>query len=205
MHITMLTLTAAGGLASASYHTSATDGEPPGRVSMLARMTGYKQSQTSDGWTPQPTPAPGPPSESDSVLSVLKREITNTWENDETCGWTLGQSCKLLSPYSKDYLLITVVQLPHGHVQQDTPARRTTTTLSVVLRGHSHRSTAVVSTSRPSTAVLVPAQDQRLDVATHLVSGPAVPSYGQAHQRRRCTDASPHQPLYPCKTNRSSW
>lgn len=68
------------------------------RASILPRQTVYEEVLESDGWTPKPTPAPGPPCESDSVLSILKRETTNSWENDQTCGWTFRQSCQLSPP-----------------------------------------------------------------------------------------------------------
>lgn len=62
------------------------------------------------GWTPKPTPAPGArKSDQDLVVEYLRRRqdgssspesgsSSNTWTNEQTCGWFKGTSCKTSPP-----------------------------------------------------------------------------------------------------------
>lgn len=62
------------------------------------RETGPLIADGSNGWTPKPTQAPGSVSESDAVLELLRvkraAKSSYSWEDDTTCGWTSGASCK---------------------------------------------------------------------------------------------------------------
>lgn len=95
MRPSILLLTAASGLASAAWHKLPGHRDLVGGGGSFPRETGCVGADESQGWTPKPTPAPDSLSESDTVLELLRaRAATNTWENEKTCGWTVGQSCK---------------------------------------------------------------------------------------------------------------
>ncbi|KXJ93441.1 hypothetical protein Micbo1qcDRAFT_174499 [Microdochium bolleyi] len=63
--------------------------------------TGTVQSgDTTTGWTPKPTRAPGFVNEQDQVVELLRRQrqLTDTtpWVNDQTCGWVAQTSSRAI-------------------------------------------------------------------------------------------------------------
>ncbi|KAH8908576.1 hypothetical protein BR93DRAFT_490804 [Coniochaeta sp. PMI_546] len=103
-------LIASSGLANASWVNLPGHRNLVGRGSFPPpRETGRVACDGTKGWTPKPTPAPGSVSESDAVLELLKEKraakSSNTWEDDITCGWTSGVSCKSLSSLAAPLIL----------------------------------------------------------------------------------------------------
>lgn len=100
MRASLLLVAASSCLAGASLVKLAGDVEPFN--AHFPRETGSSKVDEKKGWTPKPTPAPGAWSRAEEVLKCLvrrddgddKKTATTDWENDETCGWYSGTSCK---------------------------------------------------------------------------------------------------------------
>jgi hypothetical protein len=108
MRSSILVLAASGSLVQGNWlRWSLTQGRDlSGLAYIPPKETGSVASQTesSSGWTPMPTPAPGLMSAAERVLNILlgrsdetlekRANTTNSWENDHTCGWVSGISCE---------------------------------------------------------------------------------------------------------------
>jgi hypothetical protein len=72
--------------------------DPVGRGAWLPLETGTSAIvDTIEGWTPEPTTAPGHVSESHLDYELRRRAASasfNSWEDDKTCGWYAGTSCE---------------------------------------------------------------------------------------------------------------
>lgn len=97
MRRSILALAASSCLASATWNNGRDLGIG---IPSPVRETGALNAQVdATGWTPRPTEPPG----QEAVMELLRRrrglgrrQETNTWVNDRTCGWFSGYSCKLM-------------------------------------------------------------------------------------------------------------
>jgi len=95
MRSSIFVLAASGCLASATWSNGRDLGVG---IPSPARETGASNARVdATGWTPRPTEPPG----REAVMELLKRrrglgrrQDTNTWINDRTCGWFSESSCK---------------------------------------------------------------------------------------------------------------
>lgn len=147
-------------------------------VGHIAQPTQASGVDESNGWTPKPTQAPGSLSASEAVLELLKRASSsssssssaNTWENNQSCGWYAGISCKsplLVHPTQCGHgcyepRLTPYSQLRHILATRPSPAQQKATLLAV-RRQPLRSSIQNVSTSPPSSRGLANQSARRLD------------------------------------------
>lgn len=96
MRRSTVVLAASAGLASATWNFGRDLGIG---IPLPARETGSGNAHVAEtGWTPRPTEPPG----QKAALDLLRRgrgrprerQLTNTWVNDQTCGWFSESACK---------------------------------------------------------------------------------------------------------------
>lgn len=98
-------------LLAASGHLTRADGflgqEPEGAIAFRQpRQTGASAYDAANGWTPRPTDGPLVVDGANALEIArrrdewmrMRRQESNTWINEETCGWRAGTSCMSRTP-----------------------------------------------------------------------------------------------------------